>query len=98
MEYWQKFRGRKLGYKTGSDWTDRQIARHQRFRFTHININSDFLDEWGFVAGDRVKINIRKKMGFQQRPGYVGYNHAYDQTAAQRNNSCISVSPSRLFI
>ncbi len=63
VEYWQKFRGRKLGYKTGSDWTDRQIARHQRFRFTHININSDFLDEWGFVAGDRVKINIRKKNG-----------------------------------
>lgn len=84
VEYWQKFRGRKLGYKTGSGWTDRQIAKHQQFRFTHININADFLDEWGFVAGDRVKLDIMKKNG--------GFTSAQDMFVQPRLRSDSSSS------
>lgn len=66
VEYWQKFRGRKLGYKTGTEWTEKQIARQKKFTITYIKVNADFLDEWGFTAGNTFSLNKKKgKHGIQ---------------------------------
>lgn len=68
LEYWQKFKGKKLGYKTGCVWTEKQIAKQKKLRFTHIKVNADFLDEWGFTAGQTFPLNLKiSKKGIETR-------------------------------